>query len=109
MRTQTGPMAEDRGPRDESSASAQFASPASQGTSGTGSSGGENGFRRPLSPREFDVLRWLSEGKSGAEIAKILHISLGTVRVHIRNINRKLAARNIAHAVAKGFKRGILG
>lgn len=63
----------------------------------------------PLSAREFEVLHWLSEGKSGAEVSKILGISLGTVRVHIRNINLKLSASNIPHAVAQGFKRGILG
>lgn len=63
----------------------------------------------PLSAREFEVLHWLSEGKSGNKIAQILGISLGTIRVHIRNINLKLSAANIPHAVAQGFKRGILG
>ena len=63
----------------------------------------------PLSVREFEVLHWLSEGKSGIQVSKILGISLGTVRVHIRNINLKLSASNIPHAVAQGFKRGILG
>src|SRR5690348_12736162 len=63
----------------------------------------------PLSCREREVLEWLSLGKSGPEIAMILEISLCTVRIHIRSIIRKMDASNIPHAVARGFKSGILG
>jgi DNA-binding CsgD family transcriptional regulator len=61
-----------------------------------------------LSAREMNVLAWLALGKSGIEVARILNISVCTVRVHIRNIIRKLQASNIPHAVAEGFKMGIL-
>jgi len=114
MRAQTGRAEEDSGPNDnfESSgepiASPRLAVPPSQETPGRAPGEGEPGSRGPLSAREFDVLYWLSEGKSGGEVAQILKISIGTVRVHIRNINHKLRARNIPHAVAHGFKRGIL-
>lgn len=64
--------------------------------------------RELLSARELDVLRWLALGKSGGEVAMILDIKVCTVRVHIRNIIRKLDASNIPHAIARAFRAGIL-
>lgn len=61
-----------------------------------------------LSARELDVLHWLALGKSGGEIGHILGISVCTVRMHIRNIIRKLDVSNIPHAVAHAFQTGIL-
>lgn len=63
--------------------------------------------KKLLTAREQGVLSWLAEGKSGGEIAQLLHLSVPTVRVHIRNIIRKLDASNIPHAVARAFKMGI--
>lgn len=61
-----------------------------------------------VSEREQTVLRWLAEGKTACEIAVILNISVCTVRAHIRNIVCKLNASNVTHAVARGFRRGLL-
>jgi DNA-binding CsgD family transcriptional regulator len=61
-----------------------------------------------LSRREREVLRWLAHGKSGPDTATILDISVCTVRMHIRNIMRKLTATNIPHAVTRGFQTGNL-
>jgi DNA-binding CsgD family transcriptional regulator len=61
-----------------------------------------------LSSRERDVLHWLAHGKTGDEVGMILCISVCTVRAHVRNIVRKLNASNIAHAVARGFRSGLL-
>lgn len=69
----------------------------------TGTSGA-----RALSKREQDVLYWLAQGKSGQETSIILGISLCTVRVHIRNMLKKLDASNIPHAVTRAYQRGIL-
>src|SRR5205814_7876663 len=63
---------------------------------------------RVLRKREQDVLNWLAQGKSGCETAVILGISLCTVRVHIRNMLKKLDAANIPHAVTLAFQRGFL-
>jgi DNA-binding CsgD family transcriptional regulator len=60
-----------------------------------------------LTAREFEVLSWLARGKSGGEVGVILGISVPTVRIHIRNIFRKLEATNIPHAVARAFWYGI--
>lgn len=46
-----------------------------------------------LTPREADVLEHLREGRSNAEIALALHVSVETVRTHRRNIYRKLGVR----------------
>ncbi|MES2938594.1 MAG: helix-turn-helix transcriptional regulator [Pseudomonadota bacterium] len=61
-----------------------------------------------LSSRELDVLHWLAAGKSAADAATILGISVCTVRVYVRNIMRKLDAVNIPHAVSKGHQLKIL-
>jgi DNA-binding NarL/FixJ family response regulator len=46
-----------------------------------------------LTPREADVLEHLRQGRSNAEIALALHVSVETVRTHRRNIYRKLGVR----------------
>jgi DNA-binding NarL/FixJ family response regulator len=43
-----------------------------------------------LTRREAEVLPLLQEGRSNAEIALALHVSVETVRTHARNIYRKL-------------------
>jgi DNA-binding NarL/FixJ family response regulator len=47
----------------------------------------------PLTPREADVLELLQGGQSNAEIAQALHVSIETVRTHVRRIYRKLGLR----------------
>jgi DNA-binding NarL/FixJ family response regulator len=46
-----------------------------------------------LTPREADVLEHLQDGRSNAEIAQALHVSIETVRTHARRIYRKLGVR----------------
>jgi len=53
-----------------------------------------------LSPREQEILRWVTEGKSNNEIAKILAISMFTVKNHMQRIMKKLDAANRTEAVA---------
>ncbi len=64
-------------------------------------------FGDDLSKRELEVLRCISQGKSTAEIATELCISVNTVETHHRHLNEKLNATNMAslimHAVAKGL------
>jgi DNA-binding NarL/FixJ family response regulator len=46
-----------------------------------------------LTPREADVLELLQSGRSNAEIAQTLHVSVETVRSHARRVYRKLGVR----------------
>jgi DNA-binding NarL/FixJ family response regulator len=64
--------------------------------------------RNDLTPREVDVLRLIAEGKANKEIADHLSIGEASVKSHVANILSKLDARDRAHAVAIGLKRGII-
>ena len=62
----------------------------------------------PLTARESDVLTLVAQGCANAEIAERLHIGLGTVKGHIRDILEKLAASDRTHAAVIAFRRGLL-
>jgi len=61
-----------------------------------------------LTGREREVLSLVVEGKSNAEIAENLGISLSTARFHISAILSKLGAANRAEAAAIAIKRRLL-
>lgn len=52
-----------------------------------------------LTQREQEVLALIATGKSNPEIAKILYITPGTVRVHVHAILHKLGVRDRTQAV----------
>jgi DNA-binding NarL/FixJ family response regulator len=58
--------------------------------------------------REIQVLQLISEGLVNREIGKQLFLSEETVKSHVRHLLAKLQARSRAHAVAVGFRRGLL-
>jgi NarL family two-component system response regulator LiaR len=62
----------------------------------------------PLTPRETEVLRMISEGHGNAEIATTLFIGLGTVKGHIRDILEKLAANDRTQAAVVALRRGLI-
>lgn len=62
-----------------------------------------------LSPREHEVLRLLSEGRTTAAIAKQLELSEATVRTHVEHMRAKLGVSTRAALVARGFALGFLG
>jgi DNA-binding NarL/FixJ family response regulator len=61
-----------------------------------------------LTPRELQVLRAMSDGKSNAQIGRELFLSEDTVKTHARRLFRKLGAKDRAEAVAQGFRQGII-
>jgi DNA-binding NarL/FixJ family response regulator len=64
--------------------------------------------RDDLTPREIDVLRLISGGNANKEIADQLSIGEASVKSYVANILSKLDAKDRAHAVTIGLKRGII-
>jgi DNA-binding NarL/FixJ family response regulator len=60
----------------------------------------------PLSPRELDVVRAVARGRTNAEIAAELFVSLSTVKTHLTNIQNKLSARNRVEIAAWAWEHG---
>jgi ATP/maltotriose-dependent transcriptional regulator MalT len=58
----------------------------------------------PLTPRESEVLGLLAEGRSNAEIAARLHISLRTAEDHVSKILTKLGLANRTEAAAYALR-----
>lgn len=61
-----------------------------------------------LTGREVEVLRLVAQGHDTDEIAKALNYSPRTVKNLIYNLTNRLSLRNRPHAVAYGFRAGLL-
>ncbi len=60
----------------------------------------------PLSPREMEILRLITQGASNKEIAYQLGISRQTVKNHMSNILRKLDVNDRTEAAVLALRRG---
>jgi DNA-binding NarL/FixJ family response regulator len=58
--------------------------------------------------REIEVLQLVADGLVNREIGDRLYLSEETVKSHVRHLLAKLQARSRAHAVAVGFRRGLI-
>lgn len=69
-----------------------------------GSDGGQDApaLVEPLSGRERDVLRCVARMMSNDEIAAELHLSVNTVKTHLRSVYRKLCVSRRREAVERG-------
>ncbi|MCC8249125.1 response regulator transcription factor [Saccharothrix luteola] len=68
----------------------------------------EAGTRRSLSRREYEVLQLIADGMENQAVANELYVSVETVRTHVKNILRKLRARDRTHAVSLAYQAGLL-
>src|SRR6478736_6414735 len=59
-----------------------------------------------LSPRAREIMHLMAEGLTAEAIGSQLGVSVETVRTHVRNVIRKLQARNRVHAIALALERG---
>jgi DNA-binding NarL/FixJ family response regulator len=59
-----------------------------------------------LSPREREIMHLMAEGLTAEAIGTKITVSVETVRTHVRNVIRKLQARNRVHAIAIALERG---
>jgi two-component system nitrate/nitrite response regulator NarL len=62
-----------------------------------------------LSPREIEVLRGLSVGESNKIIARSFDLAEATVKIHVKNVLRKLKAQNRTQAAIWARENGICG
>ena len=61
-----------------------------------------------ITKREIEALEWAGEGKTPAEIASLMRISLETVKAHLDSARYKLQALNRPHAIAKALRAGLI-
>lgn len=62
----------------------------------------------PLSDRERECLRWVSEGKTTDEVALILDVSANTVNRYVLHAAQKLSAASRTMAIAVAIRNGII-
>jgi len=63
---------------------------------------------QPLTTREKEILQTLSGGASNKEIANALNISEHTVKIHLKNILKKLHVNNRLQAAIYAHQRGLV-
>jgi two-component system NarL family response regulator len=62
----------------------------------------------PLTQREQEILKLLADGKTNQQIAEILYITPGTVRVHVHAILHKLEVSDRTQAVVVALQKQFL-
>ncbi len=62
----------------------------------------------PLSDREREILKLVSQGKSNKQIALDLFISVNTVKVHVSNIYEKIGVSSRTEATLFAIENGII-
>ena len=65
-------------------------------------------IKSPLSNRELEVLTLLASGFIKKEIADTLGISYAAVNLYSKNLYAKMKVNNVAEAVAKGIRQGLI-
>ena len=61
-----------------------------------------------LTPREHELLRHISEGRTNSEIARLMHISVKTVERHRTNLMAKLDAHNLVELIRVAIKQRLI-
>lgn len=61
-----------------------------------------------LTPRQKEILRFVSQGLTNREIADRLNISVRTVEVHRFNLMRRLRVRNVAQLLRQALVMRLL-
>ncbi|WP_329262280.1 response regulator transcription factor [Streptomyces sp. NBC_01478] len=63
-------------------------------------------LRDPLTEREAEVVRLVALGRTNAEIAAELYVSLSTVKTHLSSVQLRLGARNRVEIAAWAWQHG---
>ena len=67
-----------------------------------------SGSEKKLTNRELEILNLLATGQTLTSIAKGLHISQNTIKTHLKNLYRKLEAKDRHDAVEKSRKASLI-
>lgn len=59
-----------------------------------------------LTPREKEILAWLTKGISNKEIARFLNVSESTIKLHVQNLLRKLNLHSRVQAAVYALEHG---
>lgn len=62
---------------------------------------------KPLSEREYEVLKYIVMGKSNTEIAELLNISIHTAKAHVCSILQKMSVDDRVQAAVMAVRKGI--
>lgn len=65
-------------------------------------------IRPNLTPRELDVLRLVSRGRTNKEMAAAMFVSEETIKTHMKGLFQKLGVHDRAEAVGIALQRGLL-
>ena len=69
---------------------------------------GQNALLSSLTDRERTVFAEMAAGRSNREIATALHLSEGTVKIHVGRILAKLGLRDRVQAVVLAYESGLI-
>lgn len=69
---------------------------------------GQSSVIAGLTPREREVFQLLAIGKANKEVASVLELSLGTVKKHRENLQRKLGCHSAAGLARLAIREGLL-
>jgi DNA-binding NarL/FixJ family response regulator len=64
--------------------------------------------RKPLTERELAILRLIVKGHANKDIVSALHMSMGTIKLHVSIILDKMGASDRTHAATLAIERGIV-
>jgi two-component system, NarL family, response regulator LiaR len=62
-----------------------------------------------LTPRELEILSLLTDGRSNAQLAKVLWVTEQTIKFHLANIYKKLGVSNRTEASRWALINGVVG
>lgn len=65
-------------------------------------------IRKPISAREFEVLKLIVMGKNNVEIAKELFISVHTAKAHVSSILEKFSVDDRVQIAVKAVREGLI-
>jgi DNA-binding NarL/FixJ family response regulator len=71
-------------------------------------SGGQSSPLAELTPREVDILQLMAAGTPNPAIAKRLHLSVETVKDHVKHVLRKMNTPGRIQAAVEGIRLGLV-